>query len=132
MSWQQHDYDRIPGTYVFDGRTSHAAFPLNKLLFSFNHAGNREEFAADPAAYAEKFGLTDEQKTALINDDFLGMLQLGANIYYLAKLALPRGFSVQDAGAAFQGISTREFQAKLDARAEGLIDELEKRGYWNG
>jgi len=132
MAWQQHDYDRIPGTYVFDGKASHAAYPLNKLLFSFNHESNREEFAADPAAYADKFGLTDEQKNALLNDDFLGMLQLGANIYYLAKLALPRGFSVQDAGAAFQGISTREFQAKLDARADGLIEELEKRGYWNG
>ncbi|MGW8368768.1 MAG: protocatechuate 3,4-dioxygenase [Gammaproteobacteria bacterium] len=132
MSWKKHDYDAIPGTYVFDGETSHAAYPLNKLLFSFNHEENRQEFAADPAAYADKYGLTPEQKTALINDDFLGMLRLGANIYYLAKLAVPRGFSVQDAGAAFQGITTPEFQAKLDARAEGLLARLEQRGYWNG
>jgi len=60
------------------------------------------------------------------------MLRLGANIYYLAKLAVPRGFSVQDAGAAFQGVSTEEFQSKLDARAVGLIDRLQKQGYWNG
>lgn len=132
MTWQKHDYDRIPGTYVFDGKTSHSAYPLNKLLFSFNHERNRQEFAADPAAYADKFGLSDEQKTALVNDDFLGLLQMGANIYYLAKLAVPRGFSVQDAGAAFQGISTPEFQSKLDAKAQGLVEELEKRGYWNG
>jgi protocatechuate 4,5-dioxygenase, alpha chain len=132
MSWKKHDYDAIPGTYVFDGRTSHAAYPLNKLLFSFNREENRREFAADKAAYADKYGLTPEQKTALLNDDFLGMLRLGANIYYLAKLAVPRGFSVQDAGAAFQGITTSEFQAKLDAKAEGLIDRLEQKGYWNG
>lgn len=132
MTWRKHDYDMIPGTYVFDGETSHAAYPLNKLLFSFNHEENRQEFARDPAAYADKYGLTAEQKTALLNDDFLGMLRLGANIYYLAKLAVPRGFSVQDAGAAFQGISTNEFQAGLDAKAKGLIEKLEKRGYWNG
>jgi protocatechuate 4,5-dioxygenase alpha chain len=132
MAWQQHDYERIPGTYVFDGKTSHSAYPLNKLLFSFNHEENRRAFAADPGAYADKYGLTAAQKAALLQDDFLGMLKLGANIYYLAKLAVPRGFSVQDAGAAFQGITTPEFQAALDAKATGLIDKLVKRGYWNG
>jgi protocatechuate 4,5-dioxygenase, alpha chain len=132
VTWQQHDYEKIPGTYVFDGKTSHAAYPLNKLLFSFNHEENRKQFAANPAAYAEKYGLDAEQKAALLKDDFLGMLKLGANIYYLAKLAVPRGFSVQDAGAAFQGISTREFQAKLDSKAEGLVGKLVNRGYWNG
>jgi protocatechuate 4,5-dioxygenase alpha chain len=132
MVWKKHDYDAIPGTYVFDGKTSHAAYPLNKLLFSFNSEENRQAFGRDPAAYAESFGLSPEQKTALLNDDFLGLLRLGANIYYLAKLAVPRGFSVQDAGAAFQGIRTEEFQAKLDARAAGLIDRLKEQGYWNG
>ena len=118
MAWNKHEYEKIPGTYVFDGKTSHAAYPLNKLLFSFNHEANRQEFRKDPAAYADKFGLSAEQKEALVNFEFLKMLQMGANIYFLAKLAVPRGFSVQDAGAAFQGITTAEFQAKLDAKAE--------------
>jgi len=132
MVWKHHEYEKIPGTYVFDGRTSHAAYPLNKLLFSFNHEENRQAFRDDPAAYADRFGLNAEQKDALVNLRFLEMLQLGANIYLLAKLAVPRGFSVQDAGAAFQGITTKEFQAKLDAKADGLIDLLEKKGFWNG
>jgi protocatechuate 4,5-dioxygenase alpha chain len=133
MSWRQHDYDRIPGTYVFDGKTAHSAYGLNKLLFSFNHASNREAFEKDRAAYADKYGVTEAQKAALIADDFLGLLRLGANIYYLAKMAVPRGFSVQDAGAAFQGISTEEFKAKLQEKGAGLIERLEKEGgYWNG
>jgi protocatechuate 4,5-dioxygenase alpha chain len=133
MVWKKHAYEDIPGTYVFDGKTSHESYPLNKLLFSFNHESNREEFAADPAAYADKYGLNDEQKDALVNFRFLDMLRMGANIYFLAKLAVPRGFSVQDAGAAFQGITTEEFQAKLDAHADGLIDKLDKAGgFWNG
>lgn len=132
MTWKTHDYDSIPGTYVFDGRTSHASYPLNKLLFSFNHEENRKAFADDPAAYAASYGLSEEQRAALLSDDFLGMIRLGANIYYLAKLAVPRGFSVQDAGAAFQGITTDEFKEKLEAKAEGLIDKLKEQGYWNG
>ena len=132
MTWKTHDYDSIPGTYVFDGRTSHASYPLNKLLFSFNHEENRKAFADDPAVYAASYGLSEEQRAALLSDDFLGMIRLGANIYYLAKLAVPRGFSVQDAGAAFQGITTDEFKEKLEAKAEGLIDKLKEQGYWNG
>jgi protocatechuate 4,5-dioxygenase alpha chain len=132
MAWNKHEYDGIPGTYVFDGKTSHAAYPLNKLLFSFNHEHNRQEFKADPAAYADKFGLSEAQKDALVNFRFLDMLRLGANIYFLAKLAIPRGFSVQDAGAAFQGISTEEFKAKLSAKGKDLEDKLTKAGYWNG
>lgn len=132
MVWRKHEYDKIPGTYVFDGKTSHQAYGLNKLLFSFNHDENRKEFEADKAAYADKFGLSEAQKTALINDDFLGLIRMGANIYYLAKLAVPRGFTVQDAGAAFQGITTEQFKANLESKADGLIEELNKRGYWNG
>lgn len=133
MSWKKHDYDDIPGTYVFDGKTTHSAYGLNKLLFSFNHEENRQDFARDPAAYAGKFDLTDKQKAALLSSDFLGMLRLGANIYYLAKLAVPRGFSMQDTGAAFQDITTEEFQAKLDSKAVGLEKKLKDRGgFWSG
>ncbi len=133
MTWTKHDYDDIPGTYVFDGENAYSAYGLNNLLFSFNHEENRQEFAQDPAAYADRFGLTDEQKEALVTDQFLELLHLGANIYYVAKLAVPRGFTVQDAGAAFQGITRDEFQAKLDANADGFLDKIEKiGGYWNG
>jgi protocatechuate 4,5-dioxygenase alpha chain len=133
MVWRKHDYDDIPGTYVFNGENAYTAFGLNKLLFSFNHEENRKAFEEDPAAYADRFKLTDEQRNALLGKDFLQMLRLGANIYYVAKMAIPNGVSVQDAGAAFQGISTEEFKAKLAAHYEGLEDKLEKEGgFWNG
>jgi protocatechuate 4,5-dioxygenase alpha chain len=133
MAWRRHEYDAIPGTYVFNGKTAHSAYALNKLLFSFNHAANRAEFAANPGAYADKHGLTPEQKAALLADDFLALLRLGANIYYLAKLAVPRGFTVQHAGAAYQGISTEDFKAALRAKGDGLVEKLQAQGgYWNG
>jgi protocatechuate 4,5-dioxygenase, alpha chain len=133
MAWTKHDYEDIPGTYVFDGKHAHTAYPLNKLLFSFNTEECRSEFDADPAAYCDKFGVTGKYKEFVIKKDFLGMLRAGANIYYMAKMAIPRGTSVQDAGAQFQGITTKEFQAKLLAKGEGLVEKLKLReGYWNG
>ncbi len=133
MTWKKHAYEDIPGTYVFDGKTSHAAYALNKLLFSFNHEENRQEFDRDEEAYASKYGVTDKQKEALLNGDFLGLMRMGANIYYLAKLAVPRGVSVQDTGAAFQGITTEEFKANLAKNGEGLEEKLKQLGgYWNG
>jgi protocatechuate 4,5-dioxygenase alpha chain len=133
MSWTKHDYDDIPGTYVFDGKHAHGAYPLNKMFFSFNSEANRAEFDGDPGAYCDKYGVTGRYKDLVLKKDFLGMLRAGANIYYMAKMAIPRGTSVQDAGAQFQGITTKEFQAKLLAKGEGLPERLAKRGgYWNG
>jgi protocatechuate 4,5-dioxygenase alpha chain len=133
MTWTRHDYEDIPGTYVFDGKHAHGAYPLNKLLFSFNDENHRNEFDRDPAAYCDKYGVTGKYKELVLTKDFLGMLRAGANIYYLAKMAIPRGTSVQDAGARFQGITTKEFQAKLLAKGDGLSERLAKRGgYWNG
>jgi len=133
MSWREHDYDRIPGTYVFDGKAAHGAYALNKLLYSFNHAKNREAFEADPAEYADRFDLTAPQREALLAKDFLALLRLGGNIYFVAKICIPNGVSVQDAGAAFQGITTEEFKANLLAKGEGLEDKLKRAGgFWLG
>lgn len=133
MKWQKKDYDDIPGTYVFDGKRAHPSYALNKLLFSFNDQSNRSEFDADPAAYCDKFGVSGEYKDVVVNQDFLQMLRLGANIYLMAKMAIPRGVSVQDAGAAFQGITTKEFQQKLLDKGLDLEEKLAQRGdYWNG
>ncbi len=133
MVWKKHKYDEIPGTYVFDGKRANGSYALNKLFYSFNQEGCRAEFDADPAAYCDKFGLSEAQKEMVLKQDYLGILRAGTNIYYMAKFCIPRGVSVQDAGAAFQGISGDEFREKLLKKREGLEERLEKEGgYWNG
>ena len=78
MAWDKHDYDDIPGTYVFDGKHAHDSYPLNKLLFSFCEEANRNEFDKDPAAYCDKYGVTGKYKEFVVKQDFLGMLRSGA------------------------------------------------------
>ncbi len=121
MSWKAHDYDQIPGTYVFDGRRSVIGYPLNKMCMSFNSEENRQEFQRDEDAYCAKYGLTDEQHAAIKSRDVLGLLKNGGNIYYLAKFAGIFGLNVQDVGALQTGMSVEEFKAML-AAAGGETD----------
>ena len=103
------DYDDIPGTYVFDGRRSQQGYHLNMFCMSLNDEANRERFRADEAAYLDGFDLTPQQRTAVLERDWLGLLQLGGNIYYTFKLAIFDGLSMQDVGGAMSGVSGGEF-----------------------
>jgi protocatechuate 4,5-dioxygenase alpha chain len=107
--------DSIPGTYPFDGALAQKGYALNKMCYSFNEAANRAEFKRDEDAYCAKFGLNDEQRTAIRNRDVLALLAAGGNVYYLAKFAGIFGLGVQDIGAQQTGMSLEAFKAKLKA-----------------
>ncbi len=133
MVWNRHDYDEIPGTYVFDGKRASSGYALNRMAFSFNSEENRKAFAADMDAYCRRYGLSDEQREAVLAGNFLKLLQMGGNIYYLAKIAVFHGLTVQDAGASFQHITTAEFKQKLLDNSKGFQERLDQvGGYWHG
>ena len=118
MAHDTHDYHiDIPGTTVFDGKMAMKGYALNKMCYGFNKAENRDAFKADPEGWMEKYGLSDEQKQAIRNNDILGMIAAGGNIYYLAKLAGIFKLSVQDVGGLQTGRSTEEFQEFLKSQA---------------
>lgn len=102
---------------IFDGKAARRGYPLNAMCFSFNDAGNRARFMADPEGYFDKFGLDDEQRAAVRNRDVLGMVRAGGNAYYLLKLANLLGMDVQDIGAQQTGTTREQFAAHL--RAQG-------------
>ena len=107
----------IPGTTIFDGRMAMKGYALNKMCYSFNKAENRAAFVADEEAYIEKYGLNDEQKTAIRARDVLGMIDAGGNIYYLAKFAGIFKLGVQDVGGLQTGMTTEEFKEFLKSQA---------------
>lgn len=108
-------YDDIPGTYVFDGRHSRKGYALNMCCMSLNDPANRDAFRADEAAYLDRYTLSCEQRQAVLERDWLAMLQLGGNIYYTFKLAALDGRSMQYLGGAFSGISEEEFRNMMVA-----------------
>jgi protocatechuate 4,5-dioxygenase alpha chain len=105
----------IPGTPVFDGQTSRRGFRMNKLFMSLRFAENRERFLADEQAYCEEFGLSPEQRQAVIGRDWQAMIDLGGNIFYVYKLAMMDGKSMQYLGGVFTGMTEEEFVATMRA-----------------
>ncbi len=101
------EYDNIPGTYVFDGRRCREGYHLNMFCMSLIKEENRRRFAADQAGYLDKFPMSAGQRRAVLDRNWLEMLRLGGNIYYLYKLANFDGHSMQFLGAVRQTSSFR-------------------------
>lgn len=115
MSNIEKDYHDIPGTYVFDGEHHRKGYHLNMFCMSLNKQENRDEFRLDEGKYLDQYKLTDEQRAAILNREWLNMLRLGGNIYYTFKLAIFDGMSMQEAGAAMSGngMSTEDFKQMM-------------------
>jgi protocatechuate 4,5-dioxygenase, alpha chain len=103
----------LPGTYVFDGPTSRRGHNMNKLFMSLTDADARAEFVADESAYCTRFRLSDEQTTAILQRDWQAMLDLGGSIFYIYKLAMMDGRSMQYLGGVFTGMSEDDFKAAM-------------------
>ena len=109
---QSRDYESIPGTYVYDSRRGRMGYALNMFCMSLNKAGNREDFKQNQAAYLDRFALTAEQRRAVLDRDWLGMLRLGGNIYYTIKIAFCDGLTFQDVAGMMSGVP-KETYAKM-------------------
>lgn len=103
----------IPGTYVFTPEHSKVGYHLNMFCMSLNQEANRDKFRANPSDYLDQFPMTGEQRSAVEARDWLGMLQLGGNIYYTFKLAIFDGLTMQYVGGAMSGITMEEFQQMM-------------------
>jgi protocatechuate 4,5-dioxygenase alpha chain len=110
-----HDYDDIPGTYVFDAQRARQGYHLNMFCMSLLDAANRAAFKADEAAYLDRFPLTAEQRQAVHDRDWIRMLELGGNIYYTYKIGAADGLSFQQVAAEQAGMTEDEYLAMMIA-----------------
>jgi protocatechuate 4,5-dioxygenase alpha chain len=106
---------RIPGTYVFDAAESRRGRALNRLCGSLKYPENRARFTADEAAYCDAYGLTAQQRDAVLGRDWNRMMELGGSIFYVYKLAVLDQKSMQYLGGVFTGMTTEEFTEALRA-----------------
>ena len=110
----------VPGTPIFDGQTSRRGLRMNKMFMSFRDEPNRTRFLADEAAYCQEYGLTPEQQQAVVDRDWTAMIELGGSIFYVYKLAMIDGRSMQYLGGVFTGMGEDDFVAAM--RAGGRRD----------
>src|SRR2546421_12966593 len=103
----------IEGTTMFDGDQAQKGYALNRMCFSFNSKDNREAFRTDEDAYCAKYGLTKEQREAVMSRNVLRMIEAGGDGYYPAKLARTLGRYVQEIRAQQTGKAGAGFQGKI-------------------
>lgn len=105
----------VEGTYVYGIDDSRRGYAVNRLCGSLTTAENRASFVSDEEAYCDRFALSPEQRAAILDRDWVAMLDLGASIFYVFKLAQVDQKSMQYLGGIFTGMTTEEFSAALRA-----------------
>jgi len=101
--------------YVLDLAQARRGYALNRLLGSLTDTANRRRFSGDEAAYCDAYGLTPEQRRAVMERDWAALLELGASVFYAFKLTMVDRTSMQHLSAAFTGMSAEEFAAVMRA-----------------
>ena len=123
------EFEDIPGTRVFTAARARQGYHLNQFAMSLMKAENRERWKADEAAYLDDWKLTPEQRAAVLARDYNAMLDLGGNIYFLAKVFSTDGKSFVQAVSTMTGVSVEEYQAMMNAGGrspEGLRSKREQ------
>ncbi len=115
MSQQPKPYDDIPGTTIFDAEMSRRGYHLNQFCMSLMKAENREAFKEDERAWLDRWPMTEEQKLGVLARDYNGLIALGGNIYFLAKIFATDGKSFQWAAARMTGVSEEDYLAMMVA-----------------
>jgi protocatechuate 4,5-dioxygenase, alpha chain len=113
MARERHDYDDIPGTFVFDAERCREGYPINTFCMSLMKDANRKAFKADEAGYLKQFHMTPEQEQAILKRDYNRMLELGGNIYFTAKLGATDGHSFQHLAAVMTGSTQQDYAAMM-------------------
>jgi protocatechuate 4,5-dioxygenase alpha chain len=109
------EFEDIPGTRVFTAARARQGYHLNQFAMSLMKPENREKWKADEAAYLNEWQLTYEQKQAVLSRDYNRLLDLGGNIYFLAKVFSTDGQSFVQAVSTMTGVSVEEYQAMMNA-----------------
>jgi protocatechuate 4,5-dioxygenase alpha chain len=106
-------YQDIPGTIIFDAEQSRKGYWLNQFCMSLMKADNRARFKADQRAYLNEWPMSEDQRQAVMDMDLNRAMQLGGNIYFLAKIGATHGRSFQQMAGSMTGMTEEEYRAMM-------------------
>jgi len=107
------EFDDIPGTRVFTAQRAKAGYELNQFCMTLMKEANRERFKADERAYLDETKMSEEQKQAVLDRDYNKMIDLGGQIYFLAKIFATDGLSYLQAVSTMTGMNTDDYQQMM-------------------
>lgn len=109
-----HDYlaefDDIPGTRVFTAARARKGYWLNQFAMSLMTPENRARWKADERKYLEDWPMSAEQKEAILARDYNKCLDLGGNVYFLAKVFSTDGLSFAEAVSTMTDMTFPEYR----------------------
>jgi protocatechuate 4,5-dioxygenase alpha chain len=108
------EFEDIPGTRVFTAARARKGYHLNQFAMSLMKAENRARWKADETAYLDAWPLSPEQKAAVRARDYNALIELGGNIYFLAKIFSTDGLSFVEAVSSMTGMSVADYQAMMN------------------
>ena len=103
-------YLDVPGTTIFDAEQSRLGYHLNQFCMSLMKAENRARFKAGERVYLDEWPMTEEQKLAVLARDLNRCIELGGNIYFLAKIGATDGKSFQQMAGSMTGMTEAEYR----------------------
>ena len=106
-------FEDIPGTRVFTAERAKKGFYLNEFCMSLMKPENRERFKADERAYLDEWPMTEDQKQAVLARDYNKMIDLGGQIYFLAKIFATDGLSYLQAVSTMTGMDIDDYQKMM-------------------
>jgi protocatechuate 4,5-dioxygenase alpha chain len=109
------EFEDIPGTRVFTAARARQGYHMNQFAMSLMKPENRERWKADEAAYLDEWPLSADQREAILSRDYNRCLDLGGNIYFLAKVFSTDGLSFVQAVSTMTGVSVEDYQAMMNA-----------------
>jgi protocatechuate 4,5-dioxygenase, alpha chain len=107
------EFEDIPGTRVFTAARAKKGYELNQFCMSLMKPENRERFKANERAYLDEWPMSEDQKQAVLDRDYNRMLDLGGNIYFLAKIFATDGLSYLQAVSTMTGMSIDDYQKMM-------------------
>lgn len=108
---QLPEHPRVNDSDVFDLRLSWSGYRVNKMCNALSDASNRQLFRESEEAFMDRYGLSAQERELVRRRDFQGLLDLGANIYFLIKLGVVTGHGLYQMGARMRGETHEQFMA---------------------
>lgn len=87
MNPQVQGIDDLGGTYVFDLRVSNRNLAINRFFWSMIQLDYRERYKADPQGVMTAAGLTPDEQSMVLDQDWIGLVRHGVNFFVLEKFA---------------------------------------------
>jgi len=104
--------EMVSGAIVFNGERSRQGYRINRMAMSLTSAENRSRFRADEDGFLRDSGLHENEAELVRRRDWKGMLENGASIYLVIKIAGAVGQSLPQVGAHTAGMTLDEYNLR--------------------